>query len=394
MDSRSSRFLKDNKFITVMKFLSQLQKKHISGKTFLVRIDLNADFKKGTSMFRLEAVIPTLSFLLKNGARKIVVASHRGRPERRAKKESLDIFAPIIAHRTKKEVDFISAYRVGTLADEARKSNAPIVLLENLRFFRGEETNDPSFAKALASCADIYVNDAFAVSHRKNASVCAITDYLPSYSGLLLEKELAHLSRVLKDPEHPFVVLIGGVKISEKTAVIDHLWKLADLFLLGGAAANTFLAAQGVSMGRSVFDKKVIDKMKSRIFSPRIILPVDGVRRRGAVMDIGPETAARYAKIIASAKMILWSGPFGLFQENDFSHGTEMMWSAVLKNKNARVVIGGGETIASLRVVSGFQSIISRRKNIFLSTGGGAMLGYLSGKALPGVVALEKNRIR
>ncbi len=372
-----------------MKLLSKLKKKNIVGKTFLVRIDLNADFEKGKEMFRLEAVIPTFSFLIRNGAKKIVIVSHRGRPKHHTHDASLDIFAPAIAKRTEEAVDFISAYRVGALVKAVKKSDVKIVLLENIRFFSGEETNDPSFAKALAACADVYVNDAFAVNHRANASVVAITDYLPSYGGLLLEKEIKNLSAILQKPKHPFVILVGGAKIFDKINILKNLSKPADMFLLGGGAANTLFAAEGIPIGNSLVDTSVFRKITPYLSSEKVMLPLDTVMFRGAILDIGQETIARYEKIIASARTIVWSGPFGLFQKEAFSHGTEKMWRAIFKNKKAHIVVGGGETITSLRLLRSTHPV---PKNIFLSTGGGAMLEYLSGKKLPGIVALEKNK--
>lgn len=372
-----------------MKLLSRLKKKEITGKTFLVRIDLNADFERGKAMFRLEAIIPTLSFLVKNEAEKIVIVSHRGRPTGRTRDASLGVFVPVIAKRMNNAVDFVSAYRVGTLVKAVKKSGAKIVLLENIRFFPGEETNDSNFAMTLASCADVYVNDAFAVSHRANASIAAIADYLPSYGGLLLEKEIKNLSAILQKPKRPFVVLVGGAKISDKINVLKNLSKSADTFLLGGGAANTFFVAKGIPVGNSLVDTSTFSKITSFLSSEKVVLPVDTVMFRGAILDIGRETIARYEKIIASARTIVWSGPFGLFEKKAFSRGTEKMWRAILRNKKAYSIVGGGETITSLRLL---QRTYSVPKNIFLSTGGGAMLEYLSGKKLPGIVALEKNK--
>ncbi|MFA6407841.1 MAG: phosphoglycerate kinase [Candidatus Paceibacterota bacterium] len=368
-------------------FLNDSIAKKYAGKTALLRIDLN--IVPGKDSFRLEAVIPTIKLLLKHKVR-VVLLSHRGRPGANKggdKKEfSLLAFAPIIAEHLKVPFDFIVANRVGGYKKAVAESDARVILLENLRYFKGEEINDPTFAREFASLGDCYVNDAFAVSHRENASVSAITKYLPSFGGLQLEKELKYLGGVMKSPTHPLVVIIGGAKTADKLPLIERFWEDADAFLTGGGPGNTLLAAQGIPMHDSLYDKKLIFEMKPYAFSEKVYTLVDAKIHKVQVLDIGPETAKEYTEVIKDARTIIWNGPVGLFEKEKFSYGTKVIWNAILENKKATVVVGGGETVASLKLV---MSSFKVPKNVFLSTGGGAMLEYLSGKKLPGVEALK-----
>lgn len=375
-----------------MKYLRTIQKSQIRGKTFLVRVDLNIEIGGDENLFRLDAIIPTLLFLIKKEAKKIIIISHRGRPSNCDKSLSLDVFAPIISKKTKKPVDFISAYRIGALVKAIKKSDARIILIENIRFFNGEEKNDPSFAKALAKCADIYINDAFAVSHRANASLVAITKYLPSYAGLLIESEIKNLDAIMKKNIHPFTVIIGGAKIADKVKVIRNLFEKTDSFLLGGGPANTFFAARGLPIGSSLFDKEYVDFAKKYLDSKKIHLPIDTVVHKNSILDIGKHTISEYSKIINKSKAIVWNGPMGLFQKKVYSKGTENIWNAILNNKKAIIVVGGGETVASLRLIKGFRNKVLKKSDLFISTGGGATLAYLSGEKLPGIEALKSNR--
>lgn len=381
-----------------MKFLSKLTKKDIQGKTVLVRVDLN--IKDGKELFRLDAIIPTLKYILEKGVKKIIVVSHRGRPERSLKfkvkssKESLEGFTPLIARSMKTEVDFVSANRIATLIKAAKESDAQIVLLENIRFFSGEMKNDSSFAKVFVSCADVYVNDALAVSHRKHASVEAVTKLLPSYAGLLLEQEMLHLDKVIESSKHPFVLVIGGAKISDKVGVIERFKNKADRILLGGGAANTFFAAEGFPVGDSLHEPTSIPEIKKYIGGKNIFIPVDTRIFKTSILDVGSATSSLYTSIIQSARTVVWSGPMGFFEKRGFENGTREMWKAILSNKRANIVVGGGETIAASRLIPNFKSKISKMPNIFLSTGGGAMLVYLSGEKLPGIEALEKSKIK
>ncbi len=263
--------------------------------------------------------------------------------------------------------------------------------MENLRFSPEEEKNDKDFAKLLASLGDIYINDAFAVSHRANASVEAITQFLPSYAGLLLEKEISNLDAVMKKFKKPLVVILGGAKVSDKIGLINNFLKKADYFLIGGAMANTFFVFEGLPVGDSFYEKTRLPAGRqgytreiTREIGRKIILPIDVVIYKRRILDIGPETVKKYDEIIKKAKTIIWNGPMGMFEDKKFAKGTEEIAAAILKNKKAKTVIGGGETISALK-----PKTYNLKPNIFLSTGGGAMLEYLAGKKLPGIEALK-----
>ena len=376
-----------------MKFLSKIKTSHIAGKTFFVRIDANIKFISDT--FRIEAVLPTLKYLLSKKA-KIVIGSHRGRPLKSSDDESLAPIALLFSKYLKTEVDFISAYRIGALLKSAKSSSSRIIVLENLRFFKGEKKNDPLFARMLSSCADVFVNEAFPVSHRKNASVCAITSFLPSYAGLRFEEEIKYLSLLMRGSGSPFTLVLGGAKISDKVGVIDFLGKRADMILIGGGSANTFFAASGLPMNGSLFDEKSVPFAKKHLNEKKLFIPIDVKEKRGRILDIGKETQKKFAEIIKDSKTVVWNGPMGFFEEKIFSEGTRALWEAVYrkaeKDRTALIIVGGGETIASLSLIPRLKSRILKQKNIFLSTGGGAMLEYLSGKKLPGVEVLNKRR--
>jgi len=284
-----------------------------------------------------------------------------------------------------------------------------IVLLENLRFYLGEEKNSKSFAKKLASYADIFVNDAFSVCHRRHASVVAITEYLPSYVGLLLEKEINNLNKILK-PKHPAVAVLGGAKISTKIGVIKNLLKNFDKVLIGGAIANNFIKAAGYEVGRSLVDENCKLNLEKYNFN-KLILPVDVVvetrkqknrktkkqikkvkikdvdelGKGEMILDIGSETIEMFQKEIKKAKTIVWNGPMGFFENKEFARGTDEITEAIFKNKKAQVVIGGGETISALGIINQESKI---KNNVFISTGGGAMLKFLEGETLPGIKSL------
>ena len=384
-----------------MKLLRTLPKKKIKGKVCLLRLDLNVIDEDPQEMHRLLASLPTMRHLLACGA-KIVVVSHRGRPEKPDRALSLKLFAPVLSKKLKTDVVFLphalpTAKQWGMDFDHLRWNIATspkrIFMLENIRFFPGEERNDAALARSLASLADFYVNDAFAVCHRKNASVSAVAKFLPSYAGLLLEREIASLGKAMKKPKRPFVVIAGGAKVREKLDLMKIFWKSADSFLLGGAVANTCFAAEGEDVGNSVYDKTVLSEARKYAKAGKVYLPLDDLQYKRKILDIGPQTAEEYARIIGHAKTILWSGPVGFYHEKRFASGTEKIWRAVIsraKDKNVFAVVGGGETVASLELAGETpDSLGKKRKNIFISTGGGAMVEFLAGKKLSGIEALE-----
>lgn len=345
----------------MISFLDKSSVRKFKGKTALVRIDLNSEPNAAGNMLRFEAVLPTLRLLLASGL-KVVILSHRGRPEAGRTKRALSLapFAPLFAKRLRTPVDFITANRVGAYRKAIAASDARVILLENLRFFKGEEANDRSFAKALAACGDCYVNEAFPVSHRANASVAELPRFLPSFGGLRLKEEVERLSAVMGKPARPFVAILGGTKIGEKLKVLHGLLGSADAVLLGS----------------SIFAEQ------NPLHLPSMIFPGDAKAYRKAVWDIGPWTMRFYADRIAKAHTVVWNGPVGFSEKRGFEKGTGAVWDALLANHRATIVVGGGETVASL-------GRRKTRRNVFLSTGGGAMLAFLSGKKLPGIEALH-----
>ncbi len=382
----------------MIKYLSKQNFKKFFGKTCLLRVDLNVEETMPLDSYRLEAALPTIQLLLKNNVR-VVLLSHRGRPmngESKAAKRkfSLSPFGPIFSSKLHTPVDFVCTARLNALQKAMAQSNARLVLLENLRFFKGEETNDPTFARVLAKLGDFYVNDAFAVSHRAHASIDAITKYLPSYAGLLMEKELEHLGSIMKHAGHPLTIIIGGAKISDKLGVLKYFWtkgqRSADNVLLGGGPANTFLWATGMNVFSSLVDNDALPLIHPYLGSRKVHLPTDFKWNKNAILDIGPRTVKEYADIIKKSRAIIWNGPMGWFEKRGFSSGTKGIWQAVLANQKAHTVIGGGETVASAKLISNFKFQISHLRNVFISTGGGAMLDYLAGKKLPGVAALAR----
>ncbi len=375
----------------MIKYLSRQNLKKFSGKTCLLRVDLNVEESMPLDSYRLEAVLPTIKLLLKHKV-KVVILSHRGRPvpntssRIRNRAYSLFPFGFIFAQKLNVPIDFVYAARLGALKMAVRKSTARLVLVENLRFFKGEETNDPAFARGLARMGDFYVNDAFAVSHRANASVAAIAKFLPSYAGLLMEREIRNLETAMGRYKKPLTLIIGGAKISDKLGVMKYFWNKAENFLVGGAPANTILKAEGMNVGGSLVDTKTVPLVRPYLNFKKVHLPVDLKWRGTKILDVGPKTVKEYAAIIKKSRTIIWNGPMGWFETKGFGGGTREIWRTVLANKKANVVIGGGETITSLGLLTTYYKLPT---NVFLSTGGGAMLEYLSGKKLPGIESLK-----
>ncbi len=420
-----------------MRYLSKENLRLWRGKTALLRIDLNIE-AGSKNYFRIDAVLPTMRLLLKNGV-KIVILSHRGRPFLKSKiparnvsparnavstagwhsdaggknqnvNLSLRSFNQILAKKLKNKIIFIYDIEdTVKLRKEINASKTKLFLLENLRFWPGEETNSPVFAKKLAILGDFYVNDAFPVSHRANASVSAVTRFIPSYAGVQFEKEIKNLHGALKNFKPPLVFILGGAKTFDKLGILKFFKNKADKFLLGGGPATTFFAAEGLPVGDSVVDKSQISKIKSQKYLglKKIILPVDTIIEKKKILDIGPKTAKIYSDIIKHSKTIVWSGPMGFFENKRFAGGTKAIWEAIFyacENNNAKAVVGGGETVASLEATRGTtrkergmtrknfrgsQRKVSVSPRLFLSTGGGAMLDYLAGEKLPGIEALK-----
>ena len=385
----------------------------VAGKKVLVRVDFNVPLNdKGeiTDDTRITASLPTIQYLLEQKAAVILMA-HLGRPKGQVKPELS--LAPVAKHLGKllgKKILFAPDC-VGEAAQAAASKLKPghILLLENLRFHKEEEKNDMEFAEKLASLADLYVNDGFGVSHRAHASVEGVTHFLPAAAGFLLEKEIQYVGQAVTNPLHPFVAIIGGAKVSDKIGVISNLLDKVDTLLIGGGMANTFLAAQGYKMGKSLVEEDKLDLAKELLAKAKknkvnMLLPTDlvmaaafapdaehvtekvkNLNQAYMALDIGAETSKAYAEALADAKMIVWNGPMGVFEMDAFCKGTEAVAKAVAKSR-ATSIVGGGDSVAAVTKL-GFAD-----KMTHISTGGGASLEYLEGKVLPGVAALDDLR--
>ena len=385
----------------------------VAGKKVLVRVDFNVPLNdKGeiTDDTRITASLPTIQYLLEQKAAVILMA-HLGRPEGQVKPELS--LAPVAKHLGKllgKKILFAPDC-VGEAAQAAASKLKPghILLLENLRFHKEEEKNDMEFAEKLASLADLYVNDGFGVSHRAHASVEGLTHFLPAAAGFLLEKEIQYVGQAVTNPLHPFVAIIGGAKVSDKIGVISNLLDKVDTLLIGGGMANTFLAAQGYKMGKSLVEEDKLDLAKELLAKAKknkvnMLLPTDlvmaaafapdaehvtekvkNLNQAYMALDIGAETSKAYAEALADAKMIVWNGPMGVFEMDAFCKGTEAVAKAVAKSR-ATSIVGGGDSVAAI------EKLGLAKRITHISTGGGASLEYLEGKVLPGVAALDDLR--
>lgn len=373
-----------------MRYLSDLKVKQLAGKTALVRVDFNIENSKEN--FRLKSSLPTIKFLLKSNAR-VLLISHRGRPTIKIKNQGaksednleygLKVVAPFLRKNTGKSITFINHFDFPKIKHLIAKAPAKSVfLLENLRYLAGEEKNELNLGRSLASLGDIFVNDAFSVCHRKNASITELPKFLPSYAGLLLEKEIKNLTRVMRKPKKPLVIILGGSKVKDKIGIISYFLKKADALLIGGAAANTFFKAKNADIGESIYEPEMIGLAKKLLTARNIILPVDFIRHNRKFLDIGPLTVINFKQHIAKARTIIWNGPMGLFEDPRFINGSEEIARAITSSRGFTVA-GGGETTYLIH------NLGLENKFGFLSTGGGAMLKYLSGKKLPGIQSLN-----
>ena len=380
--------------------MKKLKDFDLKGKKTLVRCDFNVPFsEKGEILdeFRIKKIIPTINYLIERGA-KVILMSHL---EEKGEKPSLKIVVPKLEKLLGKKVKFLPDCRGQIIEEEVEKmKEGEVILLENLRFHKGEKDNDLNFAKELSKLGDVFVNEAFSVSHRAHASIVGVPKYLPSTTGFLLEKEIEVLSNLLEKPERPFITIIGGIKIETKIRPILNILKRADHLLLGSKIGEIMLAGKDVLIGRDFRQEKLIEKID--LTDKKIHLPLDGVialkgaeeqylrkgglgtlRKEEEVFDIGPETIKFFKKIIKTAKTILWSGPVGMYEDKRFEAGTKELAEAIVRNYSAFKVAGGGETVSALKKFN------LRDKFDFLSTGGGAMLEFLGGDILPGLKALE-----
>ncbi len=385
----------------------------VAGKRVLCRCDFNVPTKEGkiTSDKRIVAAMPTIEYLVRNGA-KVILCSHMGKPKGEYKPElSLKVVAERISQLLGKEVVMASDVAgADAQAKAAALCNGDVMLLENTRFEKGETKNDAELSKALASMADIFVNDAFGTAHRAHASTAGVADYLPAVSGYLVQKEVSIMGKALANPERPFVAILGGAKVADKLNVINNLLEKVDTLIIGGGMAYTFAAAKGYTVGNSLLDESKIDYCKEMMQKAeskgvQLLLPIDCVVAEsfpnpidGPVdvqtvaidaipadkegLDIGEKTAAIFADAVKSAKTVVWNGPMGVFENPTLAKGTIAMAQA-LADSDAITIVGGGDSAAACEQL-GFADQITH-----ISTGGGASLEFLEGLELPGIACLQ-----
>ncbi len=383
----------------------------VAGKRVFVRVDFNVPLADGkvTDNSRIRAAIPTISLLLQKGAM-VILASHLGRPDGKVQ-DGLRL-RPVgerLTQLLRRNVPVTGdALGVGTQDAINRLRPGEVILLENLRFHAAEEKNDPAFAETLASYADVYVNDAFGTAHRAHASTVGIAKLLPSYAGLLMERELEMLSKLIEAPERPFAAILGGAKVSDKIKVIDNLLTKVDMLVLGGGMANTFLLAQGKAIGKSLAEPDRVDDARrilrtAEANNVRVVLPVDVIVAkevtRGTeyktlpaekipaswhIVDLGKASQDLMVDALSDVKTVFWNGPLGVFEIPSFAHGTNAVarMLADRADSGATVVVGGGNSVAAVTQ----QGLAERMTHI--STGGGASLEFLEGRELPGVTVL------
>ena len=383
----------------------------VDGKRVLVRVDFNVPLQDGvvTDDTRVRAAIPTIKYLKEHNAA-IILMSHLGRPKGDGPEPALSLkpAADKLAELTGYDVKFVDD-TYGEKAEAAVKALKPgeILVLENVRFLKAEKKNDPEVAKKLASYGDIFVLDAFGTAHRAQGSVVGPAAYIPAYAGFLLEKEVDTLTSIFAEPERPFVAIVGGSKVSSKIGVLDHLIDSADTLIIGGGMAYTFFLAKGYTVGTSLKEEDWVERAgemlkKAEAKGVKILLPIDNVvapefkDEPGTVvasdaipddqmgMDIGPKTEELYAEAIKGAKTVFWNGPTGVFEFDNFQHGTKAVAEAVaeVKANGGTSIIGGGDSVAAINKFG------LADKMSWISTGGGASMELVEGKALPGVEAL------
>ena len=382
----------------------------VTGKRVVVRVDFNCPVKEGvvTDDTRIRAALPTIKLLLEGGA-SVVAMSHLGRPSGTGYEEAFS--TKPVAERLAELLDAPVSYVADVCGDEALAAAqalepGQVLVLENLRFDKREKKNDPEFAAALARLGDLYVDDAFGCAHRAHASVVGIAEQLPAHAGLLLANEVATITGMIDKPERPFVAVLGGSKVSDKIGVIDYLSELVDVLLIGGGMCFTFMRAQGLEIGASLLEEEWVGRAgemieKARERGCKLVLPVDyvvadrfaedastqvvaadAIPEGWMGLDIGPESRALYAAEIAAAKTVFWNGPMGVFEMEAFAAGTRAVGEAIVANEACTSIVGGGDSAAAVKKFGLADGVT------FISTGGGASMELVEGKALPGVEAI------
>lgn len=387
--------------------ITYIDQTDISNKKVLLRVDFNVSLKPDHTIAddaRIQQALPTLRYLLERN-NKLILTAHLGRPKGRSPETSL---TPVVAKLQElfpdKQVKLVDDFMTDRSAIDNQQQNE-IIVLENIRYYPEEKKNDQAFAQALSHLADVFVNDAFGVSHRADASVVGVTEYMPSYGGLLLKKEIEMISKITNQPKRPVVAILGGAKISTKIHLVERLMVLADYLILGGGIANTFLKAQGYEIGKSICEYEEEEAARKMLFqavqkNTRIIFPADVVAATEmesangevrkisemspdmVILDIGPETQARIGAVLAQAQTIVWNGPVGYFENPEFRRGTDFLYYAITENTEAVSIVGGGDTLAAISKKEYLDKITH------ISTGGGAMLEFIEKGSLPGIDAL------
>jgi len=383
----------------------------LKNKTVLVRVDYNISLDERHHIIndeRIKQSLPTLELLLKNN-NTLILLSHLGKPHGPEEKFSLKPVSLRLQQLLPSvKIVFIEDFK-DLVREKTRMDNPNVIfMLENIRFHKGEDANDLSFAKDLASLADVYVNDAFSVSHREAASIVQLPTLLPSFAGILMKKEVEEISRIISSSKRPFVSLLGGAKISTKIKLLKKIITLSDEILLGGGLANTFLLAKGIEIGHSLAEISEIKTAQHLLtFASEntcsILLPVDAIvgdkqghntrevsirniTKNDSIFDIGPQTQALYGAAILQAQTILWNGPFGVIENPVYKRGTDFLYYTITQNPQAHSLVGGGETLAALSKKEDLDHITH------ISTGGGAMLSYIENGSLVGIDALNKQQ--
>lgn len=391
------------------KTILDLRDEDLKGKRVLVRVDFNVPLKNGviTDDRRIREALPTIKYLIDKGA-KVILVSHLGRPKGFQDDLRLDPVAERLSELLGKPVKKLN----DCIGEEVEREisnmkEGDVVLLENIRFYKEEEANDPEFAKKLASLADLYVNDAFGTAHRAHASTAGVAQYIPGVAGLLMKKEIEIMGKALESPERPFICILGGAKVSDKIGVIKNLINKVDGFLIGGGMMFTFLKALGYEIGKSIVEedkldlaKEIMNMAKERGIqfllpkdavvvkeikedAPTSIKDIDKFEKDDIGVDIGPKTIELFREEILKAKTIIWNGPMGIFEIPAFANGTRKIAEAIAENRSCVSIVGGGDSAAAIQIL-GLED-----KFTHISTGGGASLEFLEGKELPGVAVLQ-----